>query len=162
LLLGNPACPPFTPDAIVVAQDRWLLLDAATPVCDTQRGYRALVRAAGASGGETPGQVLVRRGVLPLRLWAVVHDLDATPGCRREWVACALDGVLREVQRRRLGTLALPALGCGEGVICTREFLALLAASIRNTAVVSRLRVWIPIADGALDEARAALDALDF
>lgn len=162
LLLGDPDFPPFTPDAVVVAQDRWLLLDATTPICDTQRGYRSLARAASGSGGETPGRVLVRRGAEPLRLWAVIHDLDATPGCRREWIACALDGVLREVQRRKIGTLALPALGCGEGVICAREFLAMLGASIRNTVLVSRLRVWVPVADGGMDEARTALAALDF
>jgi hypothetical protein len=162
LLLTEPHCPPFQPDAVTVAQDRWLLLDAGTPVCDTQRGYRSLARAAGGSGGERPGSVLVRRGGQPVRLWAVIHDLDATPGCRREWIASALDGVLREVQRRRLRTLELPPLGCADGVVSAAEFLVRLGASIRNTGGVSRLQVWIPLSGTLRAAACNALDTLDF
>jgi hypothetical protein len=162
LILAAPDRPPFQPDAVTVAQDRWLLLDAATPVCDTQRGYRSLARAAGGSGGERPGRVLVRRGGPPLRLWAVIHDLDATPGCRREWIQSALDGVLQEIQRRKLRTLELPPLGCREGVLAAHEFLDLLARSIRSTGLVSRLEVWIPVTGALRDAARRALPALDF
>jgi hypothetical protein len=162
LTLGAADEAPFALDAVVIAQDRWLLMDASTPVEDSAHGYRSLARAAAASPGATPGSVLVRRGRGPLRLWAVIHDLDADPTCRAEWIARALRGVMTEVVRRGLHTLSLPALGCRDGVLTADAFLDMLVGAIREVSPVARLRVWIPVPHERADAVCGALARLEF
>lgn len=163
LTLGGFGEPPFGLDAMVVAQDRGLLLDPTTPVEDSPRSYRALIREADAIGsGARPGSVLVRRGPGPLRMWAVIHDLDTEPSCRPEWVEAALHSVLREVAHRGLGTLSLPALGCAERVLEPDAFLRLLADAIAAVGLVSRLQVWLTVPGDLRPAAARALAALDF
>ena len=79
-----------------------------------------------------PGSVQVREGS-PLRLHAVIHDLSEDPTWKDEWVDTALAGILREVERRELRTLALPVLGAVHGKLPLGRFLGLLRAALERS-----------------------------
>lgn len=160
--VSEPWAPPFPLDAVVVEQDTSLLMDPDIPVSDPGLAYHELVDAIAGDPGRRPGTVLARRGSQPLRLWAVVHDLDRIPTCRHEWVAEALRGIVAETERRRVAALSLPALGWTAGAVSMPTLLDLLAAALRDAGVVRSLRVWIPVAPELLGEAREALERLEF
>ena len=146
--------------ALVVAQDRWLVLDDS-PVEDVATPLASLGEQAASDPARPPGSVLVRRGSQPLRLWAVIHDLEATPTSHPRWVEQALDGILREVQRRDLGSLALPDMGCETGMP-PEQFLRMLVETTRSVGLVTRLRVFIAFEEQLLPAACRALSDLDF
>ncbi len=162
ITVSEAGAPPFEVDAVVIEQDTSLLMDPDVPVRDPGLSFWRLARAAARQRGGEPGRVLVRRGAGVVRLWAVVHDLEQLPTCRREWIAEALVGVVAEAQRRGVTALTLPALGLATGTVSMPELLDMLAAAMRRAALVRSLRVWIPVAPRLLDDARGALNALEF
>ena len=99
--------------------------------------------------GETPGSVVVRRGQ-PLRLLAVVHDLAADPTWKEEWIAQALDEILRQAQRRQLRSLALPLLGTVHGRLPRQKCLELIHDALdRVSAAAFPERIWLLVPEGA-------------
>ena len=68
-----------------------------------------------------PGTVIAR-GSNPIHFLAVVHDLDQTPTVREEWVAKALEQIIREVNARDIRSLAVPLLGGVHGSLSTTQF----------------------------------------
>ncbi len=47
------------------------------------------------------------KGSGPVKLLAVVHDLNQDPSWKEEWVVKALEGIFREIEQRKLQSLAL-------------------------------------------------------
>jgi len=58
--------------------------------------------------------------------YAVVHDLDAEPVCRREWIESAYRETLQLAEDRNVRHLGLPLLGTVHGRFSFRESLKLL------------------------------------
>jgi hypothetical protein len=88
------------------------------------------------------GSVIVRPGSPP-RWLAVVHDLSLDPTWRENWVAAALEGVLREAARRAVSRLGLEPLGCVHGKLQPDRFASLLAAALDRVHPRTLERLWI-------------------
>ena len=126
-------------DAVVEAQDRWLVLGQGPTRAETDpEGYAddlaltsvdALLEAAAASSAAEPGSVLMRR-TRPLRLLAVVHDLEADVTSRPEWTQQALDTLARLASRTTLRGIALPVLGPKRSDTDLESFGEMLADSL--------------------------------
>jgi hypothetical protein len=125
----------------VVAQDRWLVMDPATPIEDSAHEVTELGHAAAIQADREPVEVLLRWGSKPLRLWTVIHDLNRLPTCRKQWIATTLLNTLRELSQRDIETVSMPCLGCSQGVIDAGQFLNLLVRAIHMAPIVHRLRL---------------------
>jgi hypothetical protein len=127
------AAPPSVVDAVVAEEDTYLVLSADPEVREPEVArLRAFHEAYNAEPAE-PGSVVAREGS-PLRLLAVVHDLSLDPSWREEWVAAALEAVLREADARSVRSLVIPPLGRVHGSLPRERLLVLLRAALRACA----------------------------
>ncbi len=134
----------FLVEALVVEDDTHLVLGADPLARETREEPGQLLENARASIGPTPGTLVVRGGH-PLRLHAIVHDLDEEPSWREEWVVSALREILREVEARELRSLALPLLGCVHGSLVPDRFVELLSSALTEAAVERLGEVWVSV-----------------
>jgi len=141
---GKNDTPPFPVDAVVLEEDRFLVLSAepvfVEPLEDPMRLMTRLIETR----PETPGHVLVR-GRGPYRMLAIVHDVDQEPSWREEWVAEALERVLRKAQSLGIEALSLEMLGCMHGRLAPRRFSALFREAVRCAGPGSLKRVWLRV-----------------
>ncbi len=107
---------PFPVDALVLEEDTYLVLSAdpkaVSPVVHPVR----LMTGVFDFSPETPGSVVVQESH-PLRLLAVVNDVDQDPICKETWIAQALKAVFRIVEDRRLNAVGFQMLGTHHGRI---------------------------------------------
>jgi len=154
LIAGPPdGKPPLAVDAVVLEEDRWLVLSAPPEVPPSSehplRLFTALVEAEPAALGE----VVVRPG-RPTRLLAVVHDLDRDPSCTLADVSVALEVVVRVCAERGLHRLALPLLGTAHARLNRDAVLGVMAVVLAGAPHIQA--VWLQTDEpGALDVLRA-------
>ena len=96
---------------------------------------------------QTPGSVLIK-GKGPLRLLAIVHDLNQEPSWREEWIASALDIILAEAETRRLRSIALPFLGTLHGSLEKQRFVFLLRDALERNPAIHLKRLWLVVPEG--------------
>jgi len=134
--------PPFPIDAVVIEDDVERLLGAPTELRDPGEDLpRLTVRALNARR-ERPGAVLAVPGTRPLRLHAIVHDLEREPSWRIEWVREALAGVFEQARRRRLRAIGLPPLGAVHGRLPPERVLDCLRAAMAGASEGCPARLW--------------------
>ncbi|HEX9698570.1 MAG TPA: hypothetical protein VGD06_03835 [Acidobacteriota bacterium] len=121
--------PPFDVEAVACEEDTWLALSTETRVVRSPGHPVRVMTRVWEARPEPPGSVLVRSGT-PLRLLAVVHDLDAEPTWREEWIESALAAILAEVVGRRLVSIAMPLLGTKHGALEPARFMRLLGRAL--------------------------------
>ena len=127
--------PPFPVGAIAAEEDTWLVLSAQTEILPPPGHPVRVMTEAWESEPEAPGTVIVAPGPpgSPLRLLAVVHDVDAVPTWREEWVGMALDAIFGIAEERGLGSLGLPLLGTKHGDLEPARFLELLRSAAERS-----------------------------
>lgn len=140
--------PPFAVDAAAFEEDTWLALSTISPVVRSPGHPVRVMTSVWESEPETPGSVIVKAGS-PLRLLAVVHDLNADPTWTEEWVATALRGIFREADDRGVEALMLPLIGTRHGKLPAPRFMALLRSTLEelidNTpeGKITLRRIWL-------------------
>lgn len=161
-VVATPATapPPFPIDAVVLEEDTYLVLSAHRDIADEPGEELAeLLAEATALEPVEPGTVIVRAGS-PLRLLAVVHDLDREPSWDEEWIATAVEAALREADWRGVASLASPVLGGVHGSFGASAFLALLLEAVERVAPRNLRGIWIRLPPGASPEELAVLPEL--
>ena len=118
-------------DALVIEQDSHLLLGVDEVIRYPRGSFSDLVHAAEDAKAIQPGTVLPR-GNDPVRLLAVVHDVDQDPSWRPEWVESALATVFRFAVGRKIRRLAMPVLGGVHGQMSVEAFATLLAENLQK------------------------------
>ncbi|MCE5243802.1 MAG: hypothetical protein ABFD98_09930 [Syntrophobacteraceae bacterium] len=151
------AMPPFPVDAEVVEEDTYFVLGAEPTVAEVDEHVVRLMTEAIEVQPAEPGSVSVRRG-MPLKLLAVVHDLDRMPSWREEWVERALREVFWEVERRGLGAIALPMIGTLHGALRPDRFAELLRGIMCPFSFSSLRRLWLVAHEDAAAEAMRVLE----
>ena len=139
--------PLFTPDAVAYEEDTFLVLSAPLEVREPQKPLSRLATEVREMEPEIPGTVLAK-GKSPVRLLAVVHDLNQEPSWQEEWITSALEGIFREVERRKLSSLALPFLGTRHGSLEKERFLWLLRSVLERIVPRSLKRVCLMLPPG--------------
>ncbi len=119
-------------DALVIEQDTHLLLGVDEVIRYPRGSLSDLVYEAEDAKAIQPGTVLPR-GKQPVRLLAVVHDLDENPSWRPEWVKQALATVFRFAVGRKVRRLAMPVLGAVHGQMPIEAFATFLAQNLQQT-----------------------------
>jgi hypothetical protein len=149
---------PFATDAVVAEEDTYLVLGADAEIPESQIARLRIFHEAFTAKPAEPGSVVVRTGP-PLRLLAVVHDLSQQPTWSEEWVAAALDAILREVGTRGLRTLAMPLLGRVHGALPIDRFVVLLRSALDRCNPACLERVWLVTPEGELEGVRDLLES---
>lgn len=144
LLLAPVERPPFAVAAVAVEQDTALLLDEEQLLLAPEASLGQIEQALGEFQEPPPGTVMLRGGE-PLRLYAVVHDLEQSPSWREEWILAALENILRLCQRRQLGAIALPLLGSHFGSLTPQRFIELLCRAIHHLPPTTPLKIWLVV-----------------
>ncbi|MDY7037104.1 MAG: hypothetical protein SV375_13190, partial [Thermodesulfobacteriota bacterium] len=114
IVTGPQDRPPFLVDAIAAEEDTFLILSADTRIREPNEHPVRLLTRLIETQPETPGSVLVKGGN-PLRLLAIIHDFNQEPSWREEWIRSSLECIFREIESRRLESIALPLLGTLHG-----------------------------------------------
>src|SRR4030042_4059817 len=102
--------PPFTIEAVAAEEDTYLVLSADPEVHEMDEDPERVIAEVLATRPAEPGSVIVKGGY-PLRLLAIVHDLNEEPSWKEAGGARALEMIFQEVETRKLGSLGLPFLG---------------------------------------------------
>lgn len=149
--------PPFPCQALVVEQDTHLLLDEPTILVEPEQPAWYLASTLERDQPEhRPGEVIVRRGQ-PLRLWAVVHDIEKRPTCDHDDILHAWQNILRITAQQNINTLAAPALGSEHGKVTVEEALQLLNQSIHEYAPACLEKIWLILPDNKQVELASAM-----
>lgn len=133
---------PFPVEAVAVEEDTYLVLSTPPRLPLPAQHPIRVMTSLWELRPEPPGTVVVR-GEQPLRLLAVVHDLNCDPTWREEWVVGAVDAILMEIARRQLTAVALPLLGCRHGRLTPERFVELLISSLARLAPDDLQRLWL-------------------
>jgi hypothetical protein len=133
---------PFPVQARAEEEDTYLVLSAPTTGVRQAEHPIRLMTALWDVDPLEPGSVVVKPGN-PLRLLAVVHDLDLDPTCKEDWVAQAMGGIRQEVLSRGITSLALPLIGCIHGRLPADLFAGLLSVWFRQESALPLKRLWL-------------------
>ncbi len=134
--------PPFTIEAVAAEEDTYLVLSAGPEVHETDEDPERVIAEVEATRPAAPGSVIVKGGY-PLRLLAIVHDLNEEPSWKEGWIASALERIFQEVETRKLGSLALPFLGTLHGSLEKQRFLVLLRDALERKPAGHLKRLWL-------------------
>jgi len=157
-IVGAPGdSPPFTVDGVAFEEDTFLVLSADRKVRAPREPLVRLMTRVIETRPETPGTVLVK-GKRPLRLLAIVHDLNQDPSWREEWIVSALDGIFREADSRRLQSIALPFLGTLHGSLKKERFIELLRSVLERMSPNHLKRLWLVVPAGTSSRILETLD----
>jgi len=151
--------PPFLADALVEEEDTYLVLSADPEVLETREKTEELMAELLKTNPAVPGSVIVKEGH-PLSLLAVVHDLEREPSWKEEWVISALDGIFREVETRKVRSIALPMLGTLHGSLEKQRFLALLRETLKRSSPEHLTRLWLVVPAGTTGEVLGMLASI--
>jgi hypothetical protein len=146
---GNMA--PYPVDAWAAEEDTYLVLSADPEVAEVDEDPERVMAEVLATRPAEPGTVIVK-GACPLRLLAVVHDLNEEPSWKEEWVVKALHGIFQEADKRRVRSLALPLLGTLHGSLEKQRFLVLLREVVERRPPRHLTRLWLVVPAGTSSE----------
>jgi hypothetical protein len=137
--------------AIAEEEDTYLVLSADSEVQETHEDPERLMTELLKTSPLSPGNVILT-GKHPLRLLAIVHDLDREPSWKEEWVTGALDGIFREAESRKLRSIALPMLGTVHGSLEKQRFLVLLREALERSSPKHLTQLWLMVPAGSTRE----------
>ncbi len=139
---------PFNIDAIAVEEDTFLVLSAEKTVRMPSEHIIRIMTEIIETLPVAPGSVVVKNGQ-PVRLLAIVHDLDREPSWREYWISQALDLIFKETVKRNFHSVALPLLGSVHGAFNIQHFLNLLKNAFKRIPPGGLKRLWLIVPQGA-------------
>lgn len=157
IVAAPEASPPFNVEAMTYEEDTFLIMSAEPDEVPTDIHPIQMMTELEHFRPQEIGSVVVKKGA-PLRLLAVVHDVNQEPTCREKWVEKALHAVFREVERRGIQSLGMPLLATRHGRLPRDRFARLLGRVLAATELKSLTRLWVmaPVPDNC--EFTAALE----
>ncbi|MBS3757107.1 MAG: hypothetical protein KGY61_00425 [Desulfobacterales bacterium] len=148
IVAAPPESPPFAVEAMAYEEDTFLIMSADPDEVPTEVHPIRMMRELEHFEPQKIGSVVVKKGT-PLRLLAVVHDVNQEPTCREKWVEKALYSVFQEVERRGIQSLGMPLLATRHGRLPRRRLARLLGRVLAETELKSLKKLWItaPVPD---------------
>ena len=142
IIAAPEEAPPFQVKAMVFEEDTWLVMSASPTVCEPDIHPIRLMTDVMNAEPEPVGSVVVKRGT-PLRLLAIVHDVNHDPSWKETWIAAALMRVFQEAEQARVSSMGLPLLGTRHGRLDKLRFVALLAGVLKKTHFQHLKQLWL-------------------
>ncbi len=140
--------PPFPVDAMTYEEDTFLIMSADPEEVPPDIHPIRLIAELESFEPKKIGSVIVKTG-MPLKLLAVVHDVNKEPTCRGKYVEKALHAVFREVERRGIQSLGMPLLATRHGRLPCSRFAQLLSRVLAQNEFNSLKKLWLvaPVPD---------------
>ncbi|MDX1513633.1 MAG: hypothetical protein R3174_07810 [Gammaproteobacteria bacterium] len=149
--------PPFALDGLTFEEDTNLLMSAGAEVSAPRESISELVADIAAFQPVAQGSV-VAQGRSPVRLLAIVHDIEKTPTWDEGSVRDAMAALLKKTDALDLRAIALPVLGGVHGDLPAARFAGLLRIALEQYPPKRLERIWVRAsasdADQVLDEFR--------
>ena len=102
------------------------------------------------------GSVIVR-GSAPIRLLAIVHDIDQEPTCRPESISKAYQALLQIILEKGITSIGLPLLGTVHGKLSIAEAIVLINECLQDQLPDSLQQIWLILPSGTGCECLAEL-----
>ena len=137
--------PPFSVGAVIEEQDTALLLDETSVIRDP--GEKPLWFYANKLEQQTliePGKVITR-DTQPLRLQAIIHDLESDPVCNELWVFQAFQQSLEIAEHHEIDAIQTPPLGYKFGKLDYEQFFSIMLEIINRQRPALVKKIWINI-----------------
>ena len=137
-------CPPFSVKAIAEEQDTSLVLEPSDELPEYSDNRPIWYQANTQELQKTchPGEVIVK-SYNPIRLSAIVHDLDCDPSWKIDWIKTAIKNIFSFCDEKQLASLALPLLGTQFGKLKNKAFLKLLVSHLLLNQSDYPQRIWL-------------------
>jgi hypothetical protein len=139
--------PPFEVDAVVYQEDTFGVLAAPGDVRPTDDHPIRVFHDAARLEPSALGAVFVVEEQ-PLRIHAVVCDLDADEPCCEKWVGAAFTEVLRVVEERELAHVSAEILGAAYGHMPIEAASAVLMRQLQRLSPTHLTRLWLIVPGG--------------
>lgn len=139
--------PPFHYQAIVEEQDTYLVFDEQTTITDPGKPVWYLASKLERMRVHKLGSVIIQDHA-PIRLLAVIHDVDQDPICRTESIMPAYQSVMMAVNKRNIVSLALPLLGTVHGKVPVNESIRFLSESVCEGFPAPLQQLWLILPPG--------------
>ena len=97
---------------------------------------------------KTLGSLLIRDGE-PIRMLAVVHDLDREPSWNEEAISESIRKVFQACGDGGIGRVAMPFLGTKWGTLAPHRFVRLLGDSLSGLDPSGEILVWLELPEGS-------------
>lgn len=144
IVVAPKAVPPFDIEAVVEEQDTALILSQPGDITEPDnKPAWFLANKLESQPLLKPGSVIKRDGKI-IRLLAIVHDLDMETSWSSEWIAQALDNIIKLSHIQGISSIQLPVLGAQHGRFNIQEFLQLLVIAIKK-AQGKLKKVWLVV-----------------
>ncbi|HEY5604569.1 MAG TPA: hypothetical protein VIM41_15815 [Gammaproteobacteria bacterium] len=135
--------PPFSTEAVVEEQDTSLVLGETNvlrepddkPVWYFSNKLQTLVQL-------TPGEVIVRKS-RPMRIQAIVHDLDEELTCNIDWVQQAVKKIIHATNSYHIHSLRTPLLGTRYSNLQPAQFIQILLNALSRQKPVFLNKIWL-------------------
>jgi hypothetical protein len=142
--------PPFPVEAATYEEDTFLIMSPGSgETGEAQHPIRMMAELESFRPRKV-GSVLVRKGP-PLRLLAVVHDVNREPTCREQWVEKALSNLFQKADQLGLRSLSMPLLANRHGRLPIDRLALLLSRILQTRSSGSLEQIWVvsPVPDNA-------------
>jgi hypothetical protein len=134
--------PPFTARAIVYEEDTFLIMSEEPGIIPPPKHPIRLMAELDSYEPETPGSIVIK-GSNPVRILAVVHDVNMEPTWREDWIEAAMEGIFKEVEKRKIQSLGLPVLGAKYGNLKYNRFTEILASLLKTIQFQYLEKIWL-------------------
>lgn len=139
-------CPPFPVKAIVEEQDTSLVLEPADEIHEysDDKPIWYLSNTQELQKEYIPGEVIVK-SYNPIRLLAIIHDLNCEPTWSIDWVKKTIENIFSLCREKELKSLGLPILGTQFGKLENEEFLKLLVSQLQIDLFAYPQQIWLVV-----------------
>lgn len=149
LIIASPDDkPPFEPDAIVREEDTFLIMSPPREDMKVVKdNLTRLMTKLIESKPLPPGTIKVKDG-FPVKIIAIVYDVNQDPIWKPEWVENALIRIFEECETRRLKNLSMPMLATVFGKMPIEYFIKILTNVLVDTGPRYPKRLWLKVPYG--------------
>ena len=141
---------------MVEEQDTFLLMAEQSTLKDPGKPAWYLANTMEQEQACKPGSVIIK-GRSPIRLLAVVHNIEQQPTCHHEYISKAYKTLLQIIQDKAITSVGLPLLGTVHGKLSIVEAIVLLSECLKEGLPGSLQRIWLVLPSGAGCECLAEL-----
>jgi hypothetical protein len=135
--------PPFIVEASVEEQDTSLVLGESNEIRDPgNRPVWYFANRLQSLAPLTPGEIIVRTS-RPVRIQAIVHDLDQEPICNEYWVRQVVQKIFTVTITRHIQSLQTPLLGTRYGDLEVELFIQILLETLTRQKTGDLKRLWL-------------------
>ncbi len=143
IAVASAQFPPFSANAVVEEQDTSLVLGESNEITDPgNKPVWYFANKLQSLAALTPGEIIVRKS-RPVRIQAIVHDLDQEPTCQEVWVEQAIEKIISVTNTHTIYSLQMPVLGTRYGDLETTQVILFVLKTLTLQRPTALRKLWL-------------------